>query len=314
MAERGEQRPDEDTPPDGIPVPGAGASGEPSSGAGGSAAGPPLDPEQLRQFQQFQQFQEFLRFTEAQQGGTGQQGGAMVPAPQQSPVPHQPGPPQQPPIEARQYPLEHPGARARAAGELVPAERRPRTPRWLRKLGGKVLTAAIFLALLVGAGAWAYNHYFGSPDEDKTTEEFVADGGGTYRTNELLSKNPYEAVRTVYDAVAQNLVPQGCGRFAEAQQQDFARNMGFADCKLAVEALHGQVSNVNDYAESIPSYTSEPIQGDTITIDSCRFPISGGPVLGEFTATKVENEQWLITGHRPGPRECPVPPSTAPGN
>jgi len=294
VADREDQRPGGDTPPGGIPAPGEPVSGEPASPAGTEpGATPPMDAEQLRQFQQFQQFQEFLRFNEAQQ-----QGATMVPSQPRQPAQAPHGPPPVPP----------PG------GELVARPPGPKAPKWMRKLGGKALSALIFF-LLLGLGlTWAYNHFFGTGDDDATTEEFVEGGGGTYRTNQILSTNPYEAVRTVYDAVAQNLVPQGCGRFAETQQQEFAQNLGFADCKVAVESLHGQVGSVNDYAESVPSYTSKPIEGDTITIDSCQFPIDGGPALGVFTATKVEKGQWLITGHQPGPRDCPAPSSTAPSS
>lgn len=162
------------------------------------------------------------------------------------------------------------------------------------------------LLLLVGlALTWAYNHFFGTnEDENRPAAET---GGGTYHANRILSTKPYEAVREVYDGIAQNLVPQTCGRFDEAVQQRFATNMGAADCRIAVAQLHAQVTNVNAYAESIPSSTSRPVEGATLRIDSCAFAIEGGPNLGTFSLTKVDRGQWLITGHEPGPASCPVP-------
>lgn len=266
----------------------------------------PIDAEQLRQFQQFQQFQEFLRFQEAHGGrpDATQQAGGMVPAQPLQPAPriyeNQPQPQQNQSVAPPAPP----------PGELEPRQRpRIKAPRWLKKLGGKVLSAVIFFVLLGIGVTMAYNHFFGTADEeDRPAAET---GGGTYRTNQILSVNPYEAVRAVYDAVAQNLVPQACGRFAEAQQQEFAQNLEFPDCEQAVRALNVDVTDVNTYAESVPSYTSDPIKGEIITIDSCQFPIEGGPALGEFTLTKVEKGQWLITGHRAGPRECPSGPGAS---
>lgn len=236
---------------------------------------PELDAEQLRQFQQFQQFQDFLRYNEAQQ----QSGGTLVPAAPQEP-------------------------------------RRPKLPRWLRRLGGKILGWVIVLVLLLLAMNWAYDHYFGTDsDEDKPAAET---GGGTYKTNDILSDLPHEAVRQVYDAIAQEdprtglpPVPQACGRFSAPTQQQFAENLGYADCQQAVLALHENVVDVNDYAESMSSSVSRPVTGETIRIDSCDFEITGGPALGVFTVTQVELGQWLITGHEQGPRRCPAPASTS---
>ncbi|WP_431877545.1 hypothetical protein [Amycolatopsis sacchari] len=185
-------------------------------------------------------------------------------------------------------------------------------PRFVKRILASVLSALIFLAVLGVAGKLLYDHFFPPQDDDRPASET---GGGTYHANKILSTQPYEAVRTVYDAIAQkdpnpeSMVARACGRFREDIQQTFAEDMGYPDCRQAVLALHAQVTKVNDYAESIPSYVSGQ-QGDVLTIDSCQFTISGGPALGVFTVTRVEKGQWLITGHAPGPRTCP-PPSTA---
>lgn len=257
--------------------------------AGGQPA-PRLDEEQLRQFQQFQQFQDYLKFTEAQKQG-------IVPAPPAGPVTqaygHPPAPPGPPP-----------GEPARPS--------RPRAPRWLRRLGGKVIAWLIAILLIAIAGTIVYRQIFPS-DEGKTSEEIASEGGGKYRTNHVFSTSPYEAVRFVFHNVAQGRVDDACGRFQENIQTTFALDVGYQDCRLAVEGLHAQVTRKNDYAESLPSYTSEPVTGTTLTIDSCKYPIKGGPALGTFTVSQVEKGQWLITGHAPGPKTCaPLPPSTTP--
>ncbi|GAB3479514.1 hypothetical protein [Amycolatopsis cihanbeyliensis] len=297
MGHVAEQRPDEQPGPEGQPA------GDPTPAGDlepARRAGPPapvaMDPEQFRQFQQFQQFQDFLRYQEAQQ-----QAGTLVPDQGQGRPPVPPPPP----------------------GQLVPTEppehRRPQVPRWVRWLGKKLIGWLIFFLLLALALTWAYNYLFGSDDEGLPAHEM---GGGTYKTNEILSSQPYEAVRQVYDAIAQEdprtgkpLVDQACGRFAEATQAQFAANMGYPDCRQAVLALHEQVTHVNNYAESMPSHRSEPIRENTVRISSCADSwdgIHGGPALGAFTLTKVEKGQWLITGHRTEPRPCPAPTDTAP--
>jgi hypothetical protein len=249
---------------------------------------PPLDPEQLRQFQQFQ---DYLRFTEAQR----QSGGELVPGQGGPPVVPPGGPPLAPP----------PGS---------PAPRRKITaPRWAKRLAGKLLSALLLLLVLAIAGKLAYNYFFPSQDDNRPASET---GGGTYHANKILSTQPYEAVRTVYDAIAQrdpnpdDMIARACGRFREDVQQKFAEDLSFPDCRQAVLALHTKVTDINGYAESIPSYVSGQT-GDTVTIDSCSFSINGGPALGVFIVSKVEKGQWLITGHERGPATCAAP-NTAP--
>ncbi|MEC3976492.1 hypothetical protein [Amycolatopsis sp. H20-H5] len=255
----------------------------------------PLDAEQLRQFQQFQQFQDYLKFTEAQgQGG-------LVPAPSQQPVPQQSW---QPPV-----PVPPPG-------QLVPPERPPRkAPRWLTWLVRKLLGWLVAVLLLIIAGTWAYHHFFPS-DDAQTSEQVAAQGGGTYKTRHILTTaSPYESVRRVYDAIAQHgagaasMVDHGCGLFDERTQLQFPADLGYPDCAAAIAGLHDQVGKgmKTAYAESVPSDLSEPLPGKTVTIRSCAFRIVGGPALGDFIVTQVEGNQWLITGHLPGPKSCSAP-------
>jgi hypothetical protein len=206
--------------------------------------------------------------------------------------------------------------------QLVPVERR-RAPKWVTWLGKKVLAWVLAFILLAVAGTWLYNHFFPN-DSGKTSAQLAQEGGGKYHTNHVFSTNPYEAVRMVYHNVAQSRVDDACGRFQNEGQRDiqtrfaqdiaqtFRQNAAQTDCKKAVEFLATQVTNKNDYAESLPSSISEPLPGDTVTIDSCTFPVTGGPALGVFTVSKVEKGQWLITGHAIGPAKCSGAPALTP--
>jgi hypothetical protein len=182
-------------------------------------------------------------------------------------------------------------------------------PRFLRRLAGKLLSAFLFLVVLIVAGKLAYDHFFPSQDDNRPASET---GGGTYHANKILSAEPYEAVRKVYQQIAQGRPDLACGYFDIPVQQKFATDLGYADCQQAATSLKTNVTNVNDYAESIPSSVSEQY-GDTVVVDSCRFTISGGPALGVFTVAKIDKGQWLITGHERGPKTCaPAGASTSP--
>jgi hypothetical protein len=299
-----EQR-DDGKPGSDIEPAGSNAPTPPGGGAQPPAPRPPVDPAELAQFKQFQQFQDYLRFTQAQQGNE--------PAP-----PSDAGVVQAPPSQqSGQPPAIPPGY------QLVPTERR-RAPKWVSWLGKKVIAWVLAIVILGLAGTWLYNHFFPN-DAGKTSAQLAEEGGGKYHTNHVFSTNPYEAVRFVYHNVAQGRVADACGRFQNEGQRDiqtqfaqdiaqtFRQNTAQADCKKAVEFLATQVTNKNDYAESLPSSVSDPLPGDTVTIDSCTFAISGGPALGVFTVSKVDKGQWLITGHAIGPTKCSgVPTTTSP--
>ncbi|MEU8634662.1 hypothetical protein AB0C38_21005 [Amycolatopsis sp. NPDC048633] len=278
------------------------------AGSSTPASQPPVDPAQLAEFRQFQQFQDYLKFTQSQQGNQ------PAPPPDAGVVQ---APPSQPATQnsgAGQPPVIPPGY------ELVPTERR-RAPRWLSWLGKKVIAWVLAIVILGLAGTWLYNHFFPN-DAGKSSAQLAEEGGGTYHTNHVFSTNPYEAVRFVYHNVAQGRVADACGRFQNEGQRDiqtqfaqdiaqtFRQNTAQTDCKKAIEFLATQVTNKNDYAESLPSSVSDPLPGDTVTIDSCTFAISGGPALGVFTVSKVEKGQWLITGHAIGPAKCSGVPAT----
>ncbi|WP_410619411.1 hypothetical protein [Amycolatopsis sp. cmx-8-4] len=181
--------------------------------------------------------------------------------------------------------------------------------------GGIIMGVVALVAVLGTATAISYNiggndgaaeavQHFESRLFPGSKETTVVGDGGSYHTNRILSTNPNEAVREVYDAIAQDLVPQACGRMRDDVQTAFAADLGFPSCEAAIAALSRQVTSKNDYAESMPSYVNEPPPGGTITINSCDYMIRGGPALGVFSLTRVEGSQWLITGHSAGPVRC----------
>lgn len=231
-----------------------------------------VTPDQVRQFQEFQQFQELMR----QQAEQGLQ------------------PPATPPPPGFLQPWG-------------PPPKRPSAPvRFLKALAGKIVTAVIVVALLALGGYFAIDYFFGKDNEDQSADKT---GGGGTDTNIVFARNPYEAVRQIYDYTAQNrdgvkdtnLV---CLKFTEEARAQFAENMGYADCDTAVRALSDEVTDPNAYAESMPSATSDEITDTTVRISSCEDSyegIQGGPSLGVFTVSQIEGSkdgQWIISGHQ----------------
>jgi hypothetical protein len=267
-----------DTPPSGMQPP-----------AFGDPAPPPalrspteITPDQVRQFQEFQRFQELMK--DAAERGL---------------------PPGTPP----------PGL-LQPWGPPPPKQSLPK--RMLKAAIGKIITGLIFLALLVAAGYFAIDYFFG-PDLDQPTASQT--GGGKTEDNLILDTNPYETVRKIYHHIAngdRGVPEQVCLRF-EDRGKKFAADMGYSDCTEAVRGLAAQVTNADAYAESMPSYRSDSAPTDEIVISSCedniRGGIQGGPPLGVFTVKKIkksEGGQWIITDHETEP-PCTTT-STAPSN
>lgn len=219
----------------------------------------PLDPEQVRQFQQFQQFQELMR----QQGN--------LPAP------------------------------------LLPPARRPL---WQRILGGKLVRRLILLAILLATiplwlplAVTGVAAVFSTADEDRPASET---GGGTNETNVLHEETPKRTIRQVYSHIAQNDRAANeyvfvCGQFQDGAELEFARNFGAASCQETVAKLHGEIDKSrpswrNSYAEPFTGAElgEEPIAG-TATVDTCELNLE--PRLGVFTLRRINNDQWVITGH-----------------
>ncbi|WP_425546390.1 hypothetical protein [Amycolatopsis minnesotensis] len=266
----------------------------------------PLDPEQLRQFQQFQQFQEYLRFTEAQRLAGAQPGATALPeagqpgselATQRAPrlVPQQQHPPAPPPGQPPVLSGSQPYLPVPREENLPATRPKIKAPRWLKRLGGKVLSAVLLLIVLIIAGKLAWNYFFGTGEDPDLPANVT--GGKQYQQTQYLPTQPYEAVRQVYELIDKNS-PAACERFQENVRPVFARNFGAADCAAAVTALHARVTDDWAYAFSVRQRDSTVDFPPTITISSCSFPIKGGPPLGVFTLTRVDKGQWLITDHR----------------
>ncbi len=238
----------------------------------------------MRQFQEFQQFQALMR-KQAEQGFP------------QSDTPPPPGflQPWGPPPKKQSAPK-----------------------RFLKAAVGKILTGVVVLLVLVAAGYFAIDYFFGENHDQLPASQT---GGGKTTDNLILDTNPYEAVRKIYHHIAngENGVPeQVCLRFQDRGRK-FAADMGYGDCTDAVRGLAAKVTDSNAYAESMPSYRSDSAPTDQIRISSCEDNVAGGieggPALGAFTVTKIKgskNGQWIITDHENEPT-C-VATSTTPSN
>jgi hypothetical protein len=231
-----------------------------------------VTPDQVRQFQEFQRFQNLMR-EQAEKGF----------------------PPGNPPPGLLQ-PWGPPPPRPSLAKRL------------LKSAVSKIVTGLVVLGILVLAGYFAIDYFFGENLDDHPTAKDT--GGGKTTDNLILDTNPYETVRKIYHHIAngENGVPeQVCLRFQDRGVK-FAADMGYTDCTDAVRGLAAQVTNADAYAESMPSYTTTKVPGEKIRISSCednvRGGIQGGPPLGAFTVEKIQGSkggQWIITGHENEP-------------
>ncbi|WP_460397943.1 hypothetical protein [Actinophytocola sediminis] len=239
----------------------------------------PIDERQVREFQQFQQFQELMR-REKERG-----------FPQGEPPPPgflQPWGPQ----PAKQNPVK------RALNAIV----------------GKIVTAVIVALLLIGAGYFAIDYFFGGPPSQPPASQI---GGQKTKDRLLFEKNPRSAVRRVYENIAMGDQPGTCDRFTEdARAQFTAAFPALGDsCESVVDGLKAQVTEgmKDEYANPwIPAAAAAPT-GDTATVSSCEFDVTGGPRLGRFTLGVIEGSldgQWIVTGYEQ--ENCQTDPSTPP--
>jgi hypothetical protein len=192
----------------------------------------------------------------------------------------------------------------------------PKKPLWQRVLQRKLVRRLALLAiLLVTAPLWwnlllagivsLATHAFGSNEPPKPASET---GGGTYHTNHILKDSPYEAVRQVYQRVADDDPTFACGVFSDGAAQEFANHAGAADCPAAVHQLFGQIDKSQPYKntwaddQGLPltiggiRLKSPPASVSRVEISSCEVTVS--PRLGKFTIERVDRGQWLITQHQ----------------
>jgi hypothetical protein len=200
--------------------------------------------------------------------------------------------------------------------------------RLIRSAVSKIVTGLVVLAVLVMAGWWAIDHFFGPDLNQKTASET---GGEKAKGNLIYDTDPYEAVRKVYAHIANGRIANAkgavglvCPRFKDGGEK-FAADMGYESCDEAVKGLASQVISRNDYAESMPSAKPGfvPANETEVRISSCadsKDGIKGGPPLGVFTVEKdpdseedaAGHKQWIITDHATEPT-C-TSGSTTPSN
>jgi len=173
----------------------------------------------------------------------------------------------------------------------------PPKPLWRKALASKALRRLAVLLIVVLGLYFAYQHYFGTPDDLPASET----GGHTFTDRTMLQTRPNQSVRMVYQRVAENVPDVACGQFTDEAARQFAADAGAADCPAAVAALHAQVTGrKNDYAE--PTFPEEwrnpPSNATVLEISSCKLEVTGGPRLGWFRVEKTVRDQWIITQHR----------------
>jgi len=249
-----------------------------------------ITPEQVRQFQEFQQFQELMR-QQAEQGlppGTPPPPGFLQPW----------GPPQPPP-------------------------KRPSAPkRFLKAMAGKIVTGVVVLLILVAAGYFAIDYFFG---ENRDQLPASQTGGGKAETNLIFETSPRSAVSKVYDDIAQGDAKSACSRFTDDARAQFTENMSQYGntCGAIVTTIHEAVAAdrmKSEYANPwIPS-SALPVGGDSVSVSSCAIEVNGGPRLGLLTLSKIPKSeaagggeaQWIVSAHAAEPVSCGGALSTTP--
>lgn len=197
---------------------------------------------------------------------------------------------------------QRPGEPARAeppARSGKPLWRKVLFNRWVRRL-------AVLLAVVIAAG-WALDHYFGNPDEGLPASET---GGDKTTRTVLFAESPREAIRMIYNNVAQATLPDACTRFeTEELAERFADHFNAPDCPTAIRSLHADVTDASDYARPyFPTAVKlTPDADGNVVVSSCELDIRQGPRLGEFTLRVIpgsRSDQWIITDHRKEAADC----------
>lgn len=202
-------------------------------------------------------------------------------------------------------------------GQLQPWAQPPRRRRWVPRFVGKVLLTVAIVVLLgvviVYAVAWLL-----TPSRDQPPASEV--GGGKSETNLIFETDPRNAVRKIYDDIAQGDPTSACGRFTEEARAEFANHFSGlgGSCEEVVEALNAQVTpgRKSDYANPrFPSWVHTNPTSDTVPVSSCALVVTGGPRLGMLTVSKIERSvggQWIVTRHDNEPESCAGVPTAPP--
>lgn len=196
---------------------------------------------------------------------------------------------------------------------LPPAAKKPLWQRILqRKLVRRLILLAIILVtaplwwnLLLSAIVSIATLAFSSDDPPKPASET---GGGTYHTSHILKDSPHEAVRQLYQRLADDDPTFACGVFTDPAAQEFARDADAVDCPAAVHKLSARIDKSRPYKNIWADDQGLPLTVDgvdlknppdsvtSVEISSCGVTVS--PKLGWFRLEKVERGQWIITQHR----------------
>lgn len=184
------------------------------------------------------------------------------------------------------------------------------TPLWRKLLFSRWVRRLVFLLVLLAAAAWAFEHYFGDPDEGLPASQT----GGFQETRTVVhAPSPAVAMRLLYKEVAGGADAMtrshACHRFETPElAQRFADAFTAPSCDVAIQRLSEEVTNASAYARPVPSSAVPPPNADgAVVISSCEVGVEGGTPLGEFTFEVIPgsiSDQWIITGHRKEAADC----------
>jgi hypothetical protein len=203
----------------------------------------------------------------------------------------------------------------------APPQKESLPKRLLKATVSKIVTGLVVLAILVLAGWFAIDYFFG-PDVNQPTASQT--GGGKAETNLIFETTPRNAVLKVYDDIAQGDPKSACSRFTDDARAEFTRNMSEygKTCGQIVETIHNAVAAdrmKSEYANPWIPGSAVPTAGDTVSVSSCAMEVTGGPRLGLLTLSKIPKSeqaggdaQWIVSGHQAEPADCGGITSTPP--
>jgi hypothetical protein len=169
-----------------------------------------------------------------------------------------------------------------------------------------VITVVILVLLGLLAAYLLLQHFFGHNEEQGPASVV---GGRSYTNRTILAGSPHEAVRKVYQRVADDSPEFVCGQFNSAAAQQFADDFQAGTCEDAVHQINARIDKTQKgYKNTWADYQGLPLTlggmdlknppaGVTsVEISSCDVTVS--PKLGAFKLQKVERDQWIIVEHR----------------
>ncbi|WP_156365177.1 hypothetical protein [Sciscionella sediminilitoris] len=185
-------------------------------------------------------------------------------------------------------------------------ERATNPPLWKRILRSAPVRWVVGLIVVIAIASWAIDHYFGGGgEEDSPQAKFPL--ARPQQQVKVGVDSPKDAVAELYREVgmaaaspgsAAELGKHACLMFNDQAARKFAQQHGAPDCAQALGRI--TVPDPDSYREvSLKGLPETPNQATSTTIDSCSFPVNGGPKLGTFTLSVVHENKWLITDVTP---------------